>query len=237
MKKLFLGLLVAILVILAFASTVLAEPKPKEPIDKITFIHYKNGEVKITGRPRTPTCYSLMGIKWRNLPISYVIDPTNSGMSINDVVTAITASTNTWDAATRTTLFDGYTIGPGVWDDSSPIDYKNDYVFGAYPDSNVIAVTNVWYTRYGKQIVDYDVLFNTYYNWFDCSKKTCDAKNNGMDLQNIATHETGHGLGLADIYNNACSAVTMYGFSSYGETQKRTLEQPDITGLQTMYGA
>ncbi|PJA83788.1 MAG: peptidase M10A and M12B matrixin and adamalysin, partial [Candidatus Nealsonbacteria bacterium CG_4_9_14_3_um_filter_37_29] len=56
------------------------------------------------------------------------------------------------------------------------------------------------------------------------------------DLQNIATHELGHGVGLGDVYETACSEVTMYGYSNYGETQKRTLEAPDITGLQTLYG-
>ncbi|MDP3026842.1 MAG: matrixin family metalloprotease, partial [Nanoarchaeota archaeon] len=58
-----------------------------------------------------------------------------------------------------------------------------------------------------------------------------------IDLQNIATHELGHGVGLADIYSTACSSVTMYGYSYYGDTEKRTLETPDITGLQTLYGA
>jgi hypothetical protein len=29
----------------------------------------------------------------------------------------------------------------------------------------------------------------------------------------------------------------MYGYSDYGEVKKRTLEQPDITGLQTLYGS
>ena len=57
-----------------------------------------------------------------------------------------------------------------------------------------------------------------------------------MDLQNIATHELGHSAGLNDIYSSTCSEVTMYGYSSYGETKKRTLEQPDITGLQKIYG-
>ena len=57
-----------------------------------------------------------------------------------------------------------------------------------------------------------------------------------MDLQNIATHELGHGVGLADIYDTTCSAVTMYGYSNNGDIQKRTLEVPDIRGLQTLYG-
>jgi len=58
-----------------------------------------------------------------------------------------------------------------------------------------------------------------------------------MDLENIAVHELGHTVGLSDIYSTACSEVTMYGYSTEGETSKRTLEQPDITGLQRMYGA
>lgn len=57
-----------------------------------------------------------------------------------------------------------------------------------------------------------------------------------MDLQNIATHELGHGVGPGDIYSSSCSEVTMYGYSSYGENKKRALEQQDIIGLQKMYG-
>ena len=57
-----------------------------------------------------------------------------------------------------------------------------------------------------------------------------------MDLQNIAVHELGHSFGLADIYSSSCAEVTMYGYSTEGETKKRTLEQPDITGIQKLYG-
>jgi len=57
-----------------------------------------------------------------------------------------------------------------------------------------------------------------------------------MDLQNIATHEIGHGVGLADVYQTACSEVTMYSYSTEGEIIKRTFETPDITGLQKLYG-
>jgi len=57
-----------------------------------------------------------------------------------------------------------------------------------------------------------------------------------MDLQNIATHELGHGVGLGDLYITACSEETMYGYSNYGETKKRTLNAGDIMGIQKLYG-
>ena len=109
--------------------------------------------------------------------------------------------------------------------------YVNAIAFGDYPESNVIGVTSVWYTRVGKKIVEFDMLFNTKFAWGDSTLNPA-----VMDLQNIAAHELGHSVGLSDIYSSSCSAVTMYGYSSNGETQKRTLEQPDVTGLQKMYG-
>ena len=241
MKTKYWSILVFVIVILTFsvvaiAFTPPANDKAKEPLDKITFIHYKDGTVKAGGKAATDnTCYKLLGVKWKTLPVSYVINP--KGYEATFVANAISASTLEWDSHTLASLFGGYTISnSATWDDtSSQVDYQNEYVFGAYPDSSVIAVTNVWYTRFSRQIVDYDVLFNTqYFTFKDCSASgSCPAS---MDLQNIATHETGHGIGLADIYSTGCTEVTMYGYSGNGETKKRTLAQPDITGLQKMYG-
>lgn len=76
-------------------------------------------------------------------------------------------------------------------------------------------------------------MFNTYYSWGD---GTIPPLGDVMDLQNIATHELGHAVGLDDIYLSSCSAVTMYGYSNMYDTEKRTLELPDITGLQKIYG-
>ena len=56
-----------------------------------------------------------------------------------------------------------------------------------------------------------------------------------MDLQNIATHEIGHGIGLGDLYNT-CTQETMYGYSTEGDVSKRTLNSGDISGLQKIYG-
>jgi len=233
MKKIIIATLIAAIIL---TPMVLADPKPKEPVDKITFIHYKDGTIKETGKGalgQGPSCYKLMGIKWNSLSINYVINPSTQNRKL--VTDAISAATSEWDSHTNAQLFGTYSIDSSAIFDTSLSDGVNEYVFGSYPDSNVIAVTNIWYTRFGKQIVDYDVLFNTYYKWKDCQTTNCDTSKD-MDLQNIATHETGHGIGLADVYSSACSTVTMYGFSWAGDMGKRVLEQPDITGLQKIYG-
>ncbi|MCK4367642.1 MAG: matrixin family metalloprotease [Thermoplasmata archaeon] len=56
-----------------------------------------------------------------------------------------------------------------------------------------------------------------------------------MDFENVATHELGHRVGLADLYNAKSSEQTMYGYADYGETKKRTLEAGDIVGVQALY--
>ena len=227
-----LVLLTVIVLVLSFVSAVPTDNKAKEPLDKITFIHHKDGTVKaIGGNSKLPTCYKLMGVKWSSLPVSYVINPTNDDSLTPEFITsAISTSAETWDVATSKELFNNayaidFSAQYGVQN------YMNAIVFGNYPQSGVIGVTSVWYTRYGKQIVEFDMILDTDFAWGD-------ATNNPslMDLQNIVTHELGHSIGLSDLYTNSCTAVTMYGYSTNGETSKRTLEQSDINGLQKMYG-
>ena len=196
---------------------------------RVDFIHY--AKPPATGSPKGEACYKLIGVKWKSLPVSYLINPTNpQNLSEAFVTTAISTSAETWDAETSKELFNNaytinYTAQYGFQD------FKNSIEFGDYPDDNAIAVTSVWYTPAGRQLVEFDQLYNTRFVWGDAA-----VDGTKMDLQDIATHELGHAAGLADIYSTACSTVTMYGYSAYGETSKRTLEQPDITGLQKMYG-
>jgi len=199
-------------------------------LERVDFVHYTKPANPV--KPRTTeTCYKLMGVKWTALPVSYVINPKNpNGLDENFITSAISVSAETWDNAISKELFnDSYKIDTAV--QYGVQDYKNAIDFGDYSQSGVIAVTSVWYTRVGKKIVEFDIRFDTDFAW---GNATIDSS--VMDLQNIATHELGHAVGLSDIYSTGCSSVTMYGYSGYEETQKRTLEQPDITGLQVMYG-
>ena len=201
-------------------------------LERVDFIHYVKPETP--AKPvKTDVCYKLMGVKWSSLPVNYVINPTNpQGLTESFVTSAIATSAETWDVSTSKELFNNfylvnYSAKYGVQN------FQNAIAFDDYPNNDVIAVTSVWFTRVGKQIVEFDQLYNTRFVWGD---STSVINQTVMDLQNIGTHELGHSVGLSDIYSTACSAVTMHGYSGYGETQKRTLEQPDITGLQKMYG-
>lgn len=225
----------------------IGDEKPIITIDPITkegraiFIHWdkkikkddtkrnaKDTKKGVTIKPVSGPCYSTFGI--RGTPIKYVINPKNpQGLSQEFVTFAISTSAETWDAATPRELFDNsYTIDTRA--KFGRRDNKNAIVFGRYYYPWAIAVTGYWFNSATGQIYESDMLFNTNYMWGDA---TIDPSK--MDLQNIATHEFGHVVGMDDIYDSACSEVTMYGYSGYGETKERTLELPDITGLLALY--
>ena len=200
-------------------------------LERAVFIHYASG--KVTAKAKTPNCYKLYGIKWKTLPVNYVVSP-----GVEAVVPgAVFAGNETWDAATSKELFNNsYALDSSAdWDSVSP-DGRNEYSSGNYYEDGVIAVTVLWsgvpIGGKGMQIIEYDVMFDTDYIWGNAENSSSTV----MDLQNIAIHESGHGVGLADVYDLKCSAVTMYGYSGYGELSKRTLEKPDITGLRKLYG-
>lgn len=208
----------------------------KDFLVKRTIVHYKDQKSK-PGNGASSVgagCYKLMGVKWKSFPVTYVINTTNPlGLTEENITTAFSTSAETWDASTSRELFaDTYTVDSTArynGNDPRP-DGRNSLVFGDNEaDYNVIAVTSIWYTLFGRQIVDFDISFETNFGWGNADPSK-------MDLQNIATHELGHGIGLSDLYNS-CVDETMYGYSSNGETKKRDLNAGDIVGLQRMYGS
>ena len=253
-KKALVAALVILITLSVTATAMLPPPaadkgKANPPgLEKIVFIHYKKGAKPpwAGGGKGQTSCYDFLGkgVKWRTLPISYIVDPDNGdGLEESYVTMAVQAAAEEWDSHTGTELFNNVPIidYSATWDDDAP-DGRNEIVFDYYPDSNVIAVTVVWGYFTGppsaREIKEFDILFNDNYLWGNA-----DPDNDGiadnisvMDLQNIATHELGHGIGLDDLYEDVCYMETMYGYSDYGEVIKRDLNTGDIAGLQELYG-
>lgn len=215
------------------------ENEIKGPLSKITFIHYKkeNGNTKLINSAKVgnSVCYGFLakGAKWKTTE-DYFINPTNSALDPNLIQLSFGNAVTEWESHSSPAIFGKGILNANAAYQANQTDNLNTVTFGLYPDVNVIAVTNVWGYFGGalssRAIVEWDMLFNTNYNWGDASTNP-----NLMDLQNIATHELGHSAGLADLYSTACNNETMFGYSTTGEITKRDLNTGDIKGIQSLY--
>ncbi len=95
-----------------------------------------------------------------------------------------------------------------------------------------IAATYVWFSTVTHEAVEIDMVFNKKHPWavFSDGGGECQSDPDAYDLQNIATHEIGHWVGLDDLYDDADADLTMYGFGAGGELKKRTLASGDVAG-------
>ena len=201
-------------------------------MERIKFIHYKRlDRIERIHNVVSSKCSSFIGGKWKTTPINYIIDTINTdSLSSEFVIQSVFNSAEIIDSATSSELFSNtYSTGTNLPYGTN--DGKNVITFANLNDNNAIAITYIWYSRSTKQIYDADLVFNSYYTWGDATQNPL-----LMDLENIATHELGHVVGLGDVYTSKCSEVTMYGYSGEGETKKRTLETQDISAIKKLYG-
>ncbi|MCR4368792.1 MAG: matrixin family metalloprotease [archaeon] len=240
-KYVIVALLVLIISGLVLALPPQAKEKDKGPLEKITFIHYKKSNAKPPwaggGNDSAATCYGFLakGAKWKATE-NFLINPTNSqGISSSLIVNSTNAGIEAWDSESLFNIFGNPSIDSLASYNNGSLDEKNTLSFGTISDSGAIAVTNVWGYFSGppktRELVEWDMLLDqTDFQWGNA-----DADPAKMDLQNIITHELGHSAGLGDLYTSGCAEETMYGYSTEGETKKRTLESGDIAGLAELY--
>jgi len=230
-----LGLIYLAAFVLGLAGIALVAAAGNKPssvprdLEKLTFVHHK------IPRHYSPPTWDdteddfrliMGGAHWFET-ISCEVNPAGSGLVPEVVRSTLEESTNTWDEETGFALFAAPTI---TGESSIGYDDANRIVWSDL-DAGVIAVAHLWINRKTKEIVQFDMEFNTDYPW--SAAEVCPSDK--MDLQNIATHEFGHN-GLSDLRPRKDSALTMYAFSGLGETQKRSLGVGDILGIEELYG-
>jgi hypothetical protein len=185
--------------------------------------------------------YKTIG-RWANTNLSAVVNL--SSASVTDPASFLEGVSNgfsAWDAAS------GLTVSLSRDDNA----VNSSYVSGTSDGKNVVswgslasyrgAIGITWIWRYvnTKEIFEADMVLSTGYAWLHNNitgdPDLAQGQAGYMDVQNIATHEFGHVVGLGDLRNG--SEQTMYGFSNYAEVKKRSLEAGDITGVQSLYGS
>ena len=101
----------------------------------------------------------------------------------------------------------------------------------------VIALTTATFREKTGEILDADIEFNEAdFHFTDVNGPPCSATVTtscvATDLQNTATHEIGHFIGLD---HSPDPAATMFGSASLGETSKRVLSPDDEAGVCDIY--
>ena len=187
--------------------------------------------------PDTSSCYTLLakGAKWKTVE-DYIVDPTNTrGLTKAFVSSNLADNIDKWEVASggKDILGDEVTGTVDGADTINP-DNKNEVMFADIDYEGAIAIAIVWGIFGGpppfRELVEWDMIFDDVD--FDWSSSGEAGK---MDFENIATHELGHAVGLGDLYNSECNTQTMYGISWNGDIEKRTLEDGDIAGIQSLY--
>ena len=212
-------------------------PKPElgaPTLERITFIHYaKPNDRSKPVWDDSADKYKLLwgGIKWFKT-ISYKVSTNEmpDGLGSENVRKILEVSSETWDAEVdNKELFSM----PSLTDE--PVDSGDNENTVGWDSLNpgIIAICSMLFYPATKEIVESDIVFNTYYTWGFLDPANSDTDK--MDLQNIATHEFGHN-GLNDLYMPPSTALTMYGYSGEGETDKRDLGTGDRLGIQKLYG-
>lgn len=251
MKGKVLAMLVAMTFILSSFTVVSAakpESTPSPVIEKAVFIHYKEAPDKPpwAGGPGGPgggkageegKGYKLLrgGVKWadEDLPVSYSVNPTGSGFG-EDAVNAITAAFETWDAEVSKELFNDVVETIGL--SGAVRDDRNTVSWAYIADGDIVAQCTFWFYVNTKEMVEFDIVFNNQQPWGIDPDGENGVVINAFDIQNIATHESGHTLVLEDLYEDKYSEMTMYGYASIGEVKKRSLAWGDINGVNELYG-
>lgn len=224
------------------------DPATGKLVEGLAIIHRKDGQVKpAAARPGGSTsCYSYLarGAKWKTVE-PWIVNPVNTrGLDGTTVFNLLNGGVSKWEDATDGNITNGLgadVLGFGstttttlIADTVSP-DNQNEAYFADITDSNAIAVTIVWGIfggpPSGRQLVEWDQVYDDV--TFDWSADIIGVSAK-MDFDNIVTHELGHSVGMADLYNT-CVDETMYGYSANAETKKRDLNSGDITGANALY--
>ena len=222
------------------------DPQSGELVEGYAIIRRHEAEARSNGSKKpTIACYGYIAsnAKWKNVEQWAMNGSNTRGLLPEFIFSNFSSDVVKWEDATDgivgnavgvNVLGDGaLTMDTLVADTVTP-DGANEIYFADIADANSIAVTIVWGVFGGspssRKIVEWDQVYDDVsFDW------SVAQESNKMDFENIATHELGHSIGLADMYDTTCAQVTMYGYATEGEILKRDLASADVTGADKLY--
>lgn len=169
--------------------------------------------------------YATNGHAWGTNQVLYYVNPNSVWLSPSAAVAAVQSGAQAWSSQSLANIqlvYAGSTNGTSL-----TLNNKNE-VFFRNDSNGYVGETYWWYDATG-HLVDADVVFHEggyrYYTGSGCS--------GGVYLEDVATHELGHALGLA--HSSVAGATMQPAMPSYCDLTETTLESDDISGIESLY--
>jgi hypothetical protein len=169
--------------------------------------------------------YNISGRRWAVNPVPFYINPANSDVSATEATSAILAAAYAWSTQTVADVswyYMGSSNGTSV-----SANGRNEVFFRQDGGSAAIATT-YWWTDGSNRLVDADIVFyDGSFRFF--TGNTCEG---GYFIEDVATHEFGHALGVS---HSDVPSATMVSGTGECNTEKRTLDLDDIQAVESLY--
>lgn len=190
------------------------------------------------------TAYSTYA-KWADGAATFYVNPANAdnglqaGRTDADIVNALWAGMDAWNTQSGTSFRFNY--GGQSSDTATALDYRNVIFFRNASSGGAIASTYSWWNS-SNQLLDSDIIFwdsgfSFYTGSTGCgttpANPTTQTVGNSAYVEDVATHELGHALGMN---HSGDPAATMYPSYSYCSQEMRSLGADDIAGARSLYG-
>ena len=175
----------------------------------------------LSGDPMASVAY---GPTWGQAQMSYRINSANLDLSAAGAEAAVRSGADAWQAQTGAFRFN---YAGSSSQSTTTNDGINLVLFRNAQNGSALATTYWWSS--GSRIIDADIIFWDATATFFAGSTGCSG---GFYIEDVAVHEFGHALGLG---HSAAISATMYPSTSACNTQNRTLDGDDISGVRALY--
>lgn len=171
---------------------------------------------------------------WRNAPVTFSVNSDESGLSFDDVRSAVQSAFSTWQSASDGHIT--FSFGGQSHDGSDGNDGRNTVHFVHLGSSarDTFAQSTLTYDSRSGEIFDVDIELNADEPFAILPSGEVNPFDPEVDVQAVTTHEVGHLAGLAH-ENRFGPNVVMYFSDTSGNTTHRRLTADDRSGIQAIY--
>ena len=171
------------------------------------------------------SAYALLGYSWAQPMVPYYINSANMDVPAAAIEPAIRAGADAWQLQSGASFafgFAGYSTQT-----TNTNDGINLVMFRNASSGSALATTYTWFS--GTRMIDADIVFWDAGFQFFTGSSGCSG---GFYIEDVATHEFGHALGLA---HSTFATATMYPSISTCSQQARSLDPDDIAAVLALY--